>query len=256
MAEGVAYTDQWFAGRRKGARRSAEIVVDVLLDLIGHPSSVVDVGCGTGSWLAVFRDRGIEDVLGIDGSYVDRSQLEIPVDRFLPRDLREPLHLDRTFGLAISLEVAEHLPPGSAEGFVDSLAALAPVILFSAAVPHQGGTGHLNEQWQDEWAERFRARGFTVVDALRPRIWNTDGVKVFYRQNTLLYVRSSELDSYPDLERIAESDAMPLRVIHPKHYVTTVGQFPPPGLVSPQRFAYFVGRILGLSRLRRSGRRR
>jgi SAM-dependent methyltransferase len=250
MPESLTYTGDWFAARRTGARRSAEIVLPIVLDLIGRPASVVDLGCGTGSWLAVLRDHGVDDVLGIDGHYVDRGLLEIPEDRFLAHDLRLPLRLSRRFELAISLEVGEHLPPHEADRFVETLTALAPVVLFSAAVPHQGGTGHLNEQWQDEWADRFRACGFTVVDAIRPRVWDDAAVKVFYRQNTLLFVRTEDLASYPELERESTRDGMPIRVVHPAHYLDTVRRFPPRGEIGFGRLAYFVGRILGLSRVR------
>jgi hypothetical protein len=62
----------------------------------------------------------------------------------------------RTFDLAICLEVAEHLPPEAAEGFIDSLTRLAPVVLFSAAITFQVGNQHLNGQWPDYWATLFR----------------------------------------------------------------------------------------------------
>jgi hypothetical protein len=159
--------------------------------------------------------------------------------------------LDRRFDLAISLEVGEHLPPHEADRFVETLAALAPVVLFSAAVPHQGGTGHVNEQWQDEWADRFRARGFTVVDAIRPRVWDVDAVKVFYRQNMLLFVQTAELGSYPALERETARNGLPIRIVHPALYLDTVRRFPPKGEIGLRRLAYFVGRTLGLGRMRR-----
>jgi SAM-dependent methyltransferase len=255
MPESLPYTDDWFAARRIGARRSAEVVLPIVLDLIGRPASVVDLGCGTGSWLAVLRDHGVDDVLGIDGDYVDRALLEIPEDRFLAHDLRTPLQLNRRFELAISLEVGEHLPLHEADRFVETLTALAPVVLFSAAVPYQGGTGHLNEQWQDEWADRFRASGFTVVDAIRPRVWDDEAVKVFYRQNMLLFVRRDALEVYPDLQFEAEARPMPLRVVHPALYLDTVRRFPPRGAVDLRRLAYFVGRSVGLGRVREFRRR-
>ena len=63
------------------------------------------------------------------------------------RDLAQPLQIDRRFDLALSLEVAEHLPPECGSEFVQTLTDLSSVILFSAAIPFQGGTDHLNEQW-------------------------------------------------------------------------------------------------------------
>jgi SAM-dependent methyltransferase len=123
-------------------------VVPTVLRLV-QPEPVVDVGCGDGAWLSVFRELGVNHRFGLDGDYVDRRLLQIPQDQFSATDLSLPFRLPCTFDLAVSLEVAEHLPPQSAEDFVDSLTRLAPVVLFSAAIPLQGGTHHLNEQWPD-----------------------------------------------------------------------------------------------------------
>ena len=101
--------------------------------------SVVDVGCGDGSWLVVFRKLGVKEILGIDGEYVDPGLLQIPQDCFQAFDLAKPFSLGRVFDLAVSLEVAEHLPAECAPGFVECLTRLAPSVLFSAAIPFQGG---------------------------------------------------------------------------------------------------------------------
>lgn len=53
------------------------------------------------------------DFIGIDGDYVERAQLMVPAARFQPADLTNPPHLDRTFDLAVCLEVGEHLPKKS-----------------------------------------------------------------------------------------------------------------------------------------------
>ena len=84
--------------------------------------------------------------MGIDGDWVPRQHLQVSLDQFMVHDLCSPLRLDRSFDLAISLEVGEHLPPACEETLVASLARIAPVVLFSAAVPQQGGNDHLNEQ--------------------------------------------------------------------------------------------------------------
>src|SRR5262245_20958009 len=165
------YTDEFFDQHQEGSRRSARIIVPLIMELIG-PKSVVDVGCGLGTWLSVFRHHGVERILGIDGDYVNRQRLEIAQHEFFVRDLSSPTPIDRGFDLAVSLEVAEHLPERSADSFVDFLTSLAPVVLFSAAVPCQGGTNHLNEQWPDYWAARFESRGYRTCDYIRDRIWD------------------------------------------------------------------------------------
>jgi SAM-dependent methyltransferase len=184
------------------------------------PQSVVDVGCGIGTWLSVFYEQGISDILGIDGAYVNRDQLLFPEEYFVACDLTKPLILPSdhrsSFDLAVSLEVAEHLPEESAAQFVASLVLLAPVVLFSAAIPHQGGTDHVNEQWPNYWAALFHDRGYVTIDWLRPQIWDNANVAYYYAQNSLLFVGEEHLAKYPELQGyiVAPEDAMLSRV-HP-----------------------------------------
>lgn len=135
-------------------RDSAQHVVPLVSSLI-HPSSVVDVGCGSGAWLDVFRKHGASRILGLDGYNVDPAWLCIPQDCFRALDLSKPFQVAEVFDLAVCLEVAEHLPKDAAPGFIQSLARLAPGVLFSAAVPLQGGTHHVNEQWPGYWQDLF-----------------------------------------------------------------------------------------------------
>jgi SAM-dependent methyltransferase len=217
MAE-PRYDRDYYDRFRPGARSSAEAVVPLMIELL-HPRSVVDVGCGSGTWLKVFEEQGVRDFCGVDGEYVHETTLEIPADRFVEADLRHGVSLDRRFDLAVSLEVAEHLPEESADDFVQGLSRLAPVVLFSAAIPHQGGLGHVNEQWPEYWEDFFRSRNFVAVDCVRPRIWENPDVRVWYVQNTLLFVEQAHLDSYPELKREYEcSRDRPLSIIHPTMY--------------------------------------
>ena len=194
-------------------------MVPLVLELV-QARSVIDVGCGTGEWLSVFRENGVEDIWGIDGPYVDQNQLEIPAGRFIPADLEQPFRMERRFDLVVSLEVAEHLSKRSAETFVGSLIELGSVILFSAAIPSQGGENHLNEQWPEYWTELFNSKGFVVVDALRRRVWNNEKVQWWYAQNTLIFVAQEQLRNYPLLSREYEVyDASALPIVHPKLFL-------------------------------------
>jgi len=132
------YTQAFFEGQSRGSNRSADAVVPCLHEMI-KPTSVLDVGCGVGHWLGVFMSRGITDVVGVDGDYINRSLLNIPREKFIGANLAEPVDLGRRFDLAMSLEVAEHLPPEAADTIVDTLAGRSDVVFFSAAVPRQRG---------------------------------------------------------------------------------------------------------------------
>lgn len=213
------YGEDFYKSRQEGSRRSAEEIVPLVLELI-HPKSVIDIGCGVGTWLSVFRELGVEDIFGVDGAWVEKKMLHIPEERFLSADLEKSLEINKQFDLVVSLEVAEHLPPGSAESFVDALVGLGPVVLFSAAIPLQVGKNHVNEQWPEYWADHFQNKGYVVVDAVRKRIWQNEDVDYWYAQNILIFVKQDCLDDYPLLKKEWESTAQSqLSVVHPKMYM-------------------------------------
>ena len=214
----TVYNTEFYNGQSDGSYSSARLVVPILAEIVA-PGSVVDVGCGCGTWLKAFQEIGISDILGIDGGYVDRSRLRISDERFVPTDLVHPVAIGRTFDLAMSLECAEHLPPSAAEGFVRFLVSLAPVVLLSAAAPGQGGVHHVNEQWPSYWASLFSRHGYVAADALRPRIWRLPGIRPWYRQNALFYVSADKIASYPGLltHSMSADDSM-IDVGHPEMY--------------------------------------
>jgi SAM-dependent methyltransferase len=222
------YSRNFYERLRTGATRSAEVMVPLLLQLF-PARRVVDIGCGDGSWLAVFRKLGVADILGVDGEYVDRSLLQIPQDCFRALDLTKPFRLERVFDLAISLEVAEHLPPDCAPAFVEGLTRLAPAVLFSAAIPFQGGDHHVNEQWPDVWASLFRQYDYLPVDFIRKRIWQNEAVEWWYAQNTLLFAKANLIESNTALKaELERTNQNQLCLVHPRKYLDGVIPAQPP----------------------------
>lgn len=215
----TGYSRRFYSYLRKTSLSSARRVVPIALEL-SKARNVVDVGCGEGVWLSVFREHGIDNILGMDGEYVNREALRIPPDRFRSVDLRHVGNIDVTeFDLALCLEVAEHLPGSNAGLFIDFLTNLAPVVVFSAAVPFQDGTEHMNEQWPDYWAALFRERGYVVADAIRPRVWSDPEVAPWYKQNVLVFVEEKRLSDFPELgECVSRTERQPLALVHPDLY--------------------------------------
>jgi SAM-dependent methyltransferase len=198
---------------------AAKVMIPMMIDLF-DPKSVVDVGCGYGMWLLQFDTLGIKDYVGVDGEW-QRKRLVISPNHFVAHDLLEPLKLNRTFDLAICLETAEHLPDVAGRNLVRSLTELSSVVLFSAAIPFQPGTHHINEHWQNYWAEIFSDYRFVPIDAIRKRLWRNKNVEVVYIQNTLLYANKDELLKYPKLKRLSgETKIEELSVVHPKTYLS------------------------------------
>lgn len=188
MSRESRYYTQKFYDELKLTQESAREILPLLTRALA-PKSIIDVGCGTGHWLAAAIELGLHDVVGVDGAWVKSARLAIPTEHLVVHDLATPLRLSRRFDLALSLEVAEHLPESSARGFVRDLCDLSDVVAFSAAIPGQGGRRHRNEQWPSYWAELFREKGFDCYDFLRPRIWENPQVAWYYAQNCLVFAR-------------------------------------------------------------------
>lgn len=184
--------------------RAASQVVPYLMDTF-RPSSVLDVGCGTGTWLKVFSQHHVQTLQGVDGDYIDMSKLVIPAEWLQKHDLTKPLDLQRKFDLVISFEVAEHLPEQYAQTFVDTLTRHSDLVVFSAAIPGQVGQNHFNEQWQSYWVKLFAAKGYHCYDIIRPLFWNNKDVDLWYRQNILVYSK----------KELHFDEAVLLDLIHP-----------------------------------------
>lgn len=210
-------SDRRFNNSRQLVLTSAREIVPRVLDII-PARSVIDVGCGTCTWLSVFAMHGVEKIVGLDGEYTDRRRLDVDAHCFIPCDLNKPLgrlELGR-FDLAISLEVAEHLSPMRADGFVAELCNLSDVVLFGAAVIGQAGDGHINEQWQSYWVEKFSDCGYDPYDLLRPAIWGLVGIPFWYKQNTLYYVKRNSAAEAIFRKRLHTPSATMFDVVHPE----------------------------------------
>jgi hypothetical protein len=208
------YDQNFFKDRNDSTRYAAERILDIVLGLLPGVSSAADVGCGVGTWLSVLFERGVTDLRGFDGHWVDRGLLQIAADAFCESDFQKPIVSDRRFELAISLEVAEHLPESCADAFVESITRLADFVVFSAAIPGQGGVNHINEQWQSYWAEKFLAREFVAFDPIRSKIWSDQKISIPYRQNIILYVARSRISEV----KLPICESASLSIVHPELY--------------------------------------
>ena len=180
--------------------KAAEKIIPFLFQVF-KPESVVDIGCGTGTWLKVCTDNGVSNILGIEGNHLDIARLVIPKEFVLLSDLEKNFGIKKKFDIAICLEVAEHLNPAVADKFIEQVTLLSDVVLFSAAIPYQGGQNHINEQWFKYWVELFNRCGFQPYDIIRPLFWEAEDVEFWYAQNSCIFVKHPEkwsvLNSFP-----------------------------------------------------------
>jgi len=212
------YTDTFYEEQSSGSLRSARAILGGVFRL-APIKTVLDIGCGVGAWPRAALDLGAERVVGVDGDYVNREQLMIDRADFRPRDLGQKLDLEAEdptrFDLVMSLEVAEHISADHAETFVSNLVAFGDLVLFSAAIPQQGGANHVNEQWPVYWARMFDKAGYDCFDVIRAEIWDDDSIDWWYAQNSLLYARRGS-EPHRLIAARGASTHSPLALVHPK----------------------------------------
>jgi SAM-dependent methyltransferase len=185
-----AYNEDFYNQIHDGALSSARAIVPEVMSIF-KPKSVVDFGCGTGAWLSIFKENGVEEILGVDGSPEGHSL--IPEEDFVLRDLSSEFSLDKKYDLAMSLEVAEHIPHEFADQFVTNICNSSDNILWSAAVPGQNGVGHINEQWPSYWVPKFHQKGYICSPIFRFNFWNDENIENWYRQNILIFTKNPVL---------------------------------------------------------------
>ncbi len=214
------YTDDFYAGYLRGSFISAQTLLTHLFGFHA-PRSVVDVGCGQGAWLAACEKLGAQDLVGLDGHWVNQDKLLSRSMWFKQMDLNKtaPVQMGRRFDLAMSLEVAEHLVPESSGAFVAFLTSLSDAVLFGAAFCWQPGDGHINNRLHSFWGRLFDEQGYVAFDIFRFKFWNNPSVEPWYRQNTLLYCKKDSA-VYQSLMNagIAPCEGDVLDVIHPWHF--------------------------------------
>lgn len=214
------YDFSWHQRHSAKTVASAVAALSVIREIF-DPESILDIGCGDGIWLENASDLGFREVKGVDGPWTNVEALRIAADDFVTYDLEMSIDLARRFDIAISLEVAEHVSPESADIMVDNLVRHSDVILFGAAIPYQGGFRHINERWQSWWADRFAQRGYRYFDVIRPQIWHRDDVHFWYKQNILVYVdgeSTERVGTFEDYVSRRRLGAYPLDIVHPEKY--------------------------------------
>jgi Methyltransferase domain len=171
------------------------------------PKSLLDVGCGIGTWMRAAIDLGVADVCGLDGVILPEDVLHVPSYTIERYDLSKPFKLGRRFEVVLCLEVAEHLPEASAAELIWSITEHTDNALFSAACPGQPGQNHINCQWPSYWQHQFNRQGFRCEDAVRWQIWDDVRIEPWYRQN-IFWARRDPA--------VAGQEARIKSVIHPE----------------------------------------
>ncbi|MGZ3272450.1 MAG: class I SAM-dependent methyltransferase [Caulobacteraceae bacterium] len=216
------YDEDFYADQEELSAQSAREVVPYIIDAI-RPESVLDVGCGKGTWAAEFARCGV-DAYGIDGPWAE-ANTRIP-GRLITYDFGAatgevaPALPKARFDLVTTFEFLEHIDGSKARDLVRFLTSLSDVVIAGAAIPDQGGAHHVNEQWPAYWRDLFAEQGFVAYDFLRPAIWGNTQVEPWYAQNSIGYFRGSVPQ---DLVEKTEALALaalrnPPALVHPTFY--------------------------------------
>lgn len=203
-----------------GQKWSAIAFLEAIRKLRLPFKSVLDVGCCVGEWLRVFKQGGTGEIFGIDSPHIEDEWLVIPKERFMRHDLDYPFDLNRKFQLVLCLETAEHVRPAAAYTLVNSLVKHGDIILFGAAIPGQGGAGHVNEQEPAYWVEKFAAFEYKVIDCIRPLVWDVFMCEYWYQQNAFIFANDTVIHQYPSLKEWRARTGSPEALLryHPKRW--------------------------------------
>lgn len=182
----------FYENRDNLTRYAAREIIRLVDRTFGPISSVVDVGCGVGTWLAVAAEYGAITLKGFEGEWAKDNPFTIAKDQIEIVDLEQEWEICGEFDLGVCLEVAEHLTAESGVRLIRTLVGTSKVILFSAGVPGQGGNGHLNDQWPNYWQKEFSKYGFMSLDLIRPHIIRDEKIPLWYRQNIFIVVPKAQ----------------------------------------------------------------
>lgn len=187
------YDERFYLRQRDRSYLSAKKVLAKLNSIYTDISSVMDVGCGVGTWLKVWQEINPQcQILGLDANELPEEKLCIKRANLKIADfsnLDKSLVQNKKFDLVESLEVAEHIPEENAKEFIDFLTRYADIVLFSAAAKNQPGDCHVNTQYADYWNEIFKEKGFKCFDILRSELWEDKEICWWYRQNITIYAK-------------------------------------------------------------------
>ena len=128
--------------------------------------TVLDIGCGPGTYVRALRELGV-DAIGIDTDERVSEQEYLSQQSLFDTKLQAQL--------VLCLEVAEHIDSSLSDDTAASVAgAVEPggMLIWSAAHPGQGGTGHINCQPKSYWHSKLKEAGLERDEETESKLLN------------------------------------------------------------------------------------
>lgn len=205
----IQYDADFFSEAYEVSFKSAQLYFEHL-SLLYNFQTIIDVGAGAGAWSHAAIEAGKQPI-SVDGKWVDKIEKKCDKLNYYYQDLNESLNISIKGDLAVCVEVAEHLDPDRSHSFIEDLCSIAPVIVFGAALPRQGGSGHINCHPHSYWIDIFKQNGYYALDAFRSIFWYDGRVGPWYTQNTFLFVRDEFKQKFSNIP-----EPSIINIYHPK----------------------------------------
>lgn len=198
LSHDAIYGESYFQFVEETTASSADVIARSIIEAF-HPTSVIDVGCGTGVLLERLQAEGVQ-VKGLEYAQAALKQCrarQLDVLRFdLTTDPLPQTHSEAD--VVVSMEVGQQLLESFADRYIDTLCQLAPVVVFSSGIPGQGDKRPVNEQQHSYWIEKFQRRGFNFNESLSRQWrhdWENAGAAKWFFQNIMIFQKMAFEDN-------------------------------------------------------------
>lgn len=214
--------DSWIFGDIQGRKVNARKVLKTVFRILGVPPSFLDIGGGAGSWCTAAKGLGVQHVRLVDACPPNQVIPELTQEEQIQANLEDGIPYLGKFDLVICIEVIKHLSESAASSLLKQMTSCTNFILFSAAIPGQGGIGHINERLHDYWHEKFSELEFEKYDVIRPMLISRPDISSIHRQNLFIYARKGCDHMLADLPSICED----MELIRTEHLISLYHEKP------------------------------
>ena len=132
------------------------------------PASFIDFGCSTGLYLREVQMK-LPNISAIGFEFSQDAVDSALCKNVYKVDLTESVQIEKIQNtLGLCLEVLEHIEDIHWKEVLTNMTNSCDKLIFSAAVPGQGGVGHINCRPKIDWIKRFHSLGWVVdLDATK-----------------------------------------------------------------------------------------